>query len=39
MSVKDEDGLANSVDPNQTAPQEQSDLGRNCFLTPLCPNI
>ena len=25
------DGMANSVDPDQTAPKEQSDLGLGCF--------
>ena len=25
--------MANSVDPDQTAPQEQSDLGPHCLLT------
>ena len=39
MSVKDEDGLVNRVDPDQTAPQEQSDQGLNCLLILLFPSI
>ena len=31
MSPNDADGMANSVDPDQTAPQEQSDLGLHCL--------
>ena len=34
MSPEDADGIANSVDPDQTAPQEQSDL-----VCPVCPGI
>ena len=30
---KTEDGMANSVDPDQTAPREQSDLGLRCLQT------
>ena len=29
--------MANSVDPNQTAPVEQSDLGLQSLLKPMCP--
>ena len=36
MLSKDADGMANSVDPGQTAPfKEQSDLGLHCLLTTL----
>ena len=31
---KDADGMANSVDHDQTVPQEQSDLG-----FPVCPDL
>ena len=31
--------LANSVDPDQTAPKEQSDLGLHCLLIQFCSNI
>ena len=31
--------LANSVDPDQTAPWEQSDLGLHYLLVYFCPNI
>ena len=34
----DTDGLANSVDPVQTALWEQSDLGMYCFLRLICPS-
>ena len=35
MGPKDVDGMANSVEPDQTAPKpEQSDLGLHC-----CPNL
>ena len=30
--------MANSEDPDQTAPCEQSDLGLLCLLIPICPN-
>ena len=33
-SPKDADGMANSVDPDQTA---QSDLGLHCLPRPVCP--
>ena len=32
-------GTANSADPDQTASQEQSDLGLHCMLEYLCPKI
>ena len=34
MNPKDADGMANSVDPDQTA----FDLGLHCLLRPICPN-
>ena len=34
---KDVNGIANSVDPDQTAPKEQSDLGLHCLPRPICP--
>ena len=37
MNPKDADRMANSVDPDQTAPQEQSDLGLHCLLRHVCP--
>ena len=36
MRPEDADGMANSVDPYQTAPEEQSDLGLHCLLRPIC---
>ena len=39
-SQNNENGIANSEDPDQTAPlrvEEQSDLGLNCLLRPICP--
>ena len=38
MSPKDADGMANSVDPDQTALEEQSDLGLHFLLRPISPN-
>ena len=35
MHPKDAEGIANGVDPDQTAPQ-QSDLGLNCLPRPVC---
>ena len=35
-SLKDADGMANSVDPDQNA-QEQSDLRLHCLHRPVCP--
>ena len=29
--------MANSVDPDQTAPKEQSNPGLHCLLRPVCP--
>ena len=29
---------ANSVDPDQTASEEQSDQDLHCLLRPICPN-
>ena len=29
---KEADGMANSVDPNHTAPKEQCDLGLHCLV-------
>ena len=37
MFPNDADSMANSVDPDQTAPQEQSDLGLHCLPRPVCP--
>ena len=36
MSPTDADGMANSGDPDQTAP-EQSDLGLHCLPRHICP--
>ena len=36
MHPKDGDGMVNSVDPDQTVP-EQSDLGLHCLPRPVCP--
>ena len=37
MSQNEEYGIANSVDPDQTA--AQSDLGLHCLPRPFCPKI
>ena len=37
MGPNDADGMANSVDPDQTALEEQSDLGLHCLPRPICP--
>ena len=37
MSPNDADGMANSVDPDQTAPLEESDLGLHCLPRHICP--
>ena len=41
MSPKDADRMANSVDPDQTAPlggaEEQSDQGLHCLPRQICP--
>ena len=34
---KDADEMADSEDPDQTALEEQSDLGRHCLPRPICP--
>ena len=31
--------MANSVDPDQTAPEGESDQGLHCLLSPSCPNF
>ena len=33
----DENGIANSKDPDQNAPFGQSDLGLHCLPKPVCP--
>ena len=39
MHPRDANGMANIVDPDQTAPfKEQSDLGLHCLLRLLCHN-
>ena len=38
MCQKDADGMVNSVDPDQTAFEEQSDLGLLCLHILVCPN-
>ena len=35
---KDADGKENSSDPDQTAPEEQSDLDPGCLLRPIYSN-
>ena len=37
MSPKDADRMANSVDPDQTGPLEQSDQGLHCLPRTNCP--
>ena len=39
MRPKDADGIANVVDPDQTAPIDpgQTDLGLHCLPRPVCP--
>ena len=32
-------GMANSVDPDQTAPKEQSDLGLHCLHMTFCQTL
>ena len=32
-------GMANSVDLDQTAPKEQSDLGLHCLHMPFCQTL
>ena len=36
MHLQDADRMANSADPGQTAPKEQSDLGLLCLHRPTC---
>ena len=38
MHPKDADGMANSIDPDQTASSEAADLGLHYLLRPICPN-
>ena len=38
MYQRDTEETANSVDTDQTAPKEQSDLGLHCLLRPIYPN-
>ena len=38
MPPKDVKRMANSVDPDQTAPEEQSDQNLDCLLRHTCPN-
>ena len=33
------DGMQNSDDPDQMAPQEPSDLGLHCLISQVCPNL
>ena len=37
MCPNNADGVANSVDPDQTLLQEQTDLGTHCLPRPVCP--
>ena len=37
MSPNDADGMANSVDPDQTVPLFQSDLGLHCLPMHISP--
>ena len=39
MPPKDVVRMANSVDPDQTAPYEQSDQNLHCLLRHICPSI
>ena len=36
ISQRDADRMSNSVDPDQTAPKEQSDLGLHSLLRVIC---
>ena len=38
MRPKDADGMTNRVDPDQTAPEEQSDQGLHRLFKSVCPN-
>ena len=31
--------MPNSIDPDQTAPKEQSDLGLHCLHMPFCQKL
>ena len=37
MSPKDADRMANSLDPDQNAPQEKFDMGLYCLPPTVCP--
>ena len=39
MRQKNVNAMANSEGADQTAPQEQSDLGLHCLLRPICPRF
>ena len=39
MPPKDVERMANRVDPDQTAPKEQSDQNLHCLLRHTCHNI
>ena len=39
MGPKDADRLANSADPDQTAPLEQFDQGLHCLPRHICPKL
>ena len=39
MCPKSADGMANSVDPDRTAPRSESDLGLHCLHRPLSENV
>ena len=38
MHLTDGDGMVNTVDPDQTALEEQSDQGLQCLHRPVCSN-
>ena len=37
MGPKYADRMANNVEPDQTAPKEQFDVGLYCLHRPVCP--
>ena len=37
MCPEDADGMANSVDPDQTAPLGAVSVGLHCLSRPICP--
>ena len=39
MCPKSADGMANSVDPDQTAPRSESDLGLHCQLRSMSEKL